>query len=187
MVLQITMIKPKKIFLLLSSLLVLFSACKEKEIEEKLPKDIPKIILEKLCLTETKSGKKLWTLNAERAGVYDEIIKVDIVTVRFFDENQVEFSVLNAPRGELNTETHNILVEDSVTVLTNDSTRLYTESLFWLNDSAKILTDAYVKIIKGDGTVIEGRGLRTDPHLSRIEIIGETKGASPIELPDIRE
>lgn len=173
--------------MILGLLCVFFNACEEKEIEEKLPKDIPKIILEKLCLTETKSGKKLWTLNAERAGVYDEIIRVDVVTVRFFDENESEFSVLNAPRGELNTKTHNILVEDSVEVFTEDSTKLYTQSLFWLNDSAKIMTDAYVKIIKGDGTVIEGRGLRTDPHLSRIEIIGDTKGASPIELPDIHD
>jgi LPS export ABC transporter protein LptC len=166
--------------------LMVFYAC-EKEVEERLPKDIPKITLEKLCLTETKNGSKLWTLNAARAGVYDEIIKVDEVTVRFFDEEEVEYSVLTAPRGELNTTTHNIFVEDSVAVLTSDSTKLYTESLFWLNDSARILTDAYVEIIKGDGTVIQGRGLRTDPRLSKIEIIGDAKGASPIELPDIRK
>ena len=166
--------------------LMVFYAC-EKEVEEKLPKDMPKITLEKLCLTETKSGSKLWTLNAARAGVYEEIIKVDEVTVHFYDEEGAEFSVLTAPRGELNTETHNIFVEDSVAVLTSDSTKLFTESLFWLNDSAKILTDAYVEIIKGDGTVIRGRGLRTDPRLSKIEIIGDAKGASPIELPDIRK
>jgi LPS export ABC transporter protein LptC len=166
---------------------LLFVACEEKEIEERLPKDMPKIVLEKLCLTETKSGQKLWTLNADRAGVYDEIIKADKVTVRFYDENEKESSVLNAPRGELNTRTHNIFVADSVVVITSDSTKLYTDSLFWLNDSAKILTDAYVRILKGDGTVIEGRGLRTDPRLTRIEIIGETKGISPIKLPDIRK
>jgi LPS export ABC transporter protein LptC len=165
----------------------LLSACEKKEIEERLPKDMPKIILEKLCLTETKSGQRLWTLNADRADVYDEIIKVDEVIVRFFDENEQEYSVLNAPRGELNTRTHNIFVEDSVYVVTSDSTRLFTESLFWLNDSARILTDAYVKILKRDGTIIEGKGLRTDPRLNRIEIIGETKGTSPILLPDIRK
>ncbi|UCD19409.1 MAG: LPS export ABC transporter periplasmic protein LptC [candidate division WOR-3 bacterium] len=169
------------------ALILLLAACEEKEIEERLPKDIPKIVLEKLCLTETKSGQKLWTLNADRAGVYDEIIKADSVTVLFYDELEKESSVLKAPRGELNTRTHNIFVTDSVVVITSDSTKLYTDSLFWLNDSAKILTDAYVKIYKGDGTVIEGRGLRTDPRLTRIEIIGETKGVSPIKIPDIRK
>ncbi|NIT51645.1 MAG: hypothetical protein GWO41_02555, partial [candidate division Zixibacteria bacterium] len=98
----------------------------EKEIEEKLPKDMPKIILEKLCLTETKSGRRLWTLNADRADVFDEIIKVDEVTVHFYDEDEIEYSVLSAPRGELNTRTHNIFVKDSVCVVTNDSTELFT-------------------------------------------------------------
>ena len=178
--------KSGKLSILVLMLSLALYAC-EKEVEERLPKDIPKITLEKLCLTETKSGRRLWTLSAARAGVYDEIIRVDEVEVRFYDEEEIEFSVLNAPRGELNTKTHNIFVEDSVVVITNDSTKLYTESLFWLNDSARILSDSYVMIIKGDGTVIEGRGLRTDPRLNRIEIIGETKGASPIVLPDIRE
>ena len=179
--------KRSYVLLIFMMVVALLLACEEKEIEEKLPKDMPKIILEKLCLTETKSGQKLWTLNADRADVYEEIIKVDEVTVRFYDESEDEYSVLTAPRGELNTRTHNIFVEDSVYVITNDSTQLRTVSLFWLNDSAKILTDAYVKILKRDGTVIEGRGLRTDPRLSRIEIIGETKGTSPILLPDIRK
>ena len=179
--------KRSYVLLIFMMVVALLLACEEKEIEEKLPKDMPKIILEKLCLTETKSGQKLWTLNADRADVYEEIIKVDEVTVRFYDESEDEYSVLTAPRGELNTRTHNIFVEDSVYVITNDSTQLRTVSLFWLNDSAKILTDAYVKILKRDGTVIEGKGLRTDPRLSRIEIIGETKGTSPILLPDIRK
>ena len=39
----------------------------------------------------------------------------------------------------------------------------------------------------GSVTVIRGRGLRTDPRLSKIEIIGDAKGASPIELPNIRK
>jgi len=179
--------KRSYVFFIFMMVVALLLACEEKEIEEKLPKDMPKIILEKLCLTETKSGQRLWTLNADRADVYDEIIKVDEVTVRFYDESENEYSVLTAPRGELNTRTHNIFVEDSVYVVTNDSTKLHTVSLFWLNDSAKILTDAYVRILKRDGTVIEGKGLRTDPRLSRIEIIGETKGTSPILLPDIRK
>lgn len=175
--------------LILPALAALFavSACEKKEIEEHLPKDAPRVVLEKLSLTETKSGHRSWVLTAERAGVYDEIIKADGVTVRFYDEEEKEFSVLNAPRGELNTRTHNILVADNVIVLTSDSTELRADSLFWINDSAKILTDSYVKIVKRDGTVIEGRGLKTDPRLSRIEVVGEVSGASPIVLPDIRK
>ncbi len=173
--------------ILVAACLMVLAACEEEDIEERLPKEMPKIALEKFNLTETRSGQKLWTLSADRANVYEEIIKADQVTVRFYDDNEDESSVLNALRGELNTRTHNIFVADSVVIITNDSTKLYTDSLFWLNDSGRILTDAHVVIRKGDGTVIEGNGLRTDPRLTRIEIVGETRGVSPVVLPDIRK
>lgn len=162
------------------------SACEEERVQERLDEDLPHITLEEFSLTETKSGKKLWILDARQAKVYDEIILVDSVRIKFFDKEEVEFSVLHAPGGILNRRTHNILVGDSVAVLTNDSTRLFTDSLFWLNDSQKIITNRHVKITKQDSIVIEGKGLRADPYLNKIEIIGETKGTSPIELPDIR-
>ncbi len=78
--------RPRAVFCFFLFIIVL-AGCEKKEIEERLPKDMPKIILEQLCLTETKTGQKLWTLNADRAGVYDEIIKVDEVTIRFYDED----------------------------------------------------------------------------------------------------
>ncbi len=163
-----------------------FSTCEQERIQDKSDEDLPHITLEEFSLTETKSGKKLWILDARQARVYDEIIHVDSVRIKFFDKEQVEFSVLYAPGGMLNRRSHNILVGDSVAVLTNDSTRLFTDSLFWLNDSQKIITNRHVKIIKQDSIIIEGKGLRADPYLNKIEIIGETKGTSPIELPDIR-
>lgn len=166
--------------------LFLLAGCQEDKLQDRLDDDQPKIIIDTFSLTETNKGKKVYTLDAVRARVYDEIIKVDSVEIRFYDKEEVEFSVLCAPAGILNTKTRNILVGDSVVVLTNDSTKLYTDSLFWQNDSQKILTDCPVTIMKQDGTVIEGRGLRADPYLEKIEILGDAKGVSPIELPDIR-
>jgi LPS export ABC transporter protein LptC len=165
----------------------LTNRCRDDKIDEALPQQLPTITLEKFCLTETKNGNKLWILNAEAAWIYEEIIEIDRVQIQFFDENQVEFSVLYAPAGQLNTKTHNILVGDSVVVITNDSTTLYTDSLFWQNNSGVILTNSPVQIVKHDGTIIEGRGLKTDPYLKKIEIIGTTEGVSPIELPDINK
>ena len=166
---------------------LLLSNCEEDKMEEVLPQQLPSITLEKFCLTETKNGKKMWMLDAETAKVYDELIKIDHVKIRFYDENQIEFSILHAPGGQLNMKTHNILVGDSVVVFTNDSTTLLTDSLFWQNDSQMILTNSPVKILKRDGTIIEGKGLKADPYLRKIEIIGTTEGVSPIELPDINK
>ena len=173
-------------------LLILFSyffisGCKEEKINEYLGDDPPKITIDEFALTETDNGKKIYKLNAEHARVYDEVIKVDSVNIVFYDKEEVEFSVLHAPGGILNTKTRNVLVGDSVEVFTSDSTKLYTDSLFWKNDSQRIITDCRVLIIKKDSTVIEGRGLRADPYLNKIEILGDAKGVSPIELPDIRK
>ena len=182
-----SMIDRSAVWVILSLGLLLLINCKEEEIQEKIDNNLPKITLENFSLTETQEGKKMWTLDAQYAKVYDEIIRVDSVKIRFYDKEQIEFSVLHAPGGMLNTKTHNVLVGDSVVVLTNDSTKLYTDSLFWQNDSQKILTDCRVRIIKQDSTVIEGQGLRADPYLKKIEILGTTQGISPIELPDINK
>lgn len=171
------------LFALLAGLLL---NCEEERLEEKIQPQLPRITLEKFSLTETKNGKKLWTLEASMANVYDEIISVDTVKIKFYDENEVEFSRLSGLCGQLNTQTHNILVKDSVALFTNDSTKLFTDSLFWQNDSQKILTNSYVRILKHDGTVIKGQGLKTAPDLKKIEILGDVKGESPIEFPKIR-
>lgn len=176
-----------RIFIAVTLAILLYEHCEEDKIEGALPQQIPAITLEKFCLTETKNGHKLWVLSAEAAWVYDEIIKIDAVKIKFYNEDHVEFSILYAPGGQLNTETHNILVGDSVYVVTDDSTKLFTDSLFWQNDSQRIVTNAAVKIMKQDGTVIEGTGLKTDPYLKKIEILGTTEGVSPIELPDINK
>ncbi len=167
-------------------LLLCITGCGHEDIAEKLAKELPKITLEQFSLTETENGKKLWILDAQHARVYNQIIIADSVRIRFYDEQEVEYSVLHAPGGVLNTETHNILVGDSVVVFTSDSSTLFTDSLFWYNDSQLIMTNQYVKIVKQDSTVIEGNGLRADPRLDKIEILGTTKGISPIELPSIQ-
>ncbi len=160
-------------------------SCEKVGSKEDQPQELPNIVLERFWRTETKNGRKMWILSARRAKVYDEVIYADSVQIRFFDDNEKEFSLLTAPGGIMNIKSRDILVGDSVTVLTNDSTKLFTDSLFWQNDSQKIMTDGYVKILKKNGSVIEGKGLRTDPYLRKIEIISETKGLAPIELPKI--
>jgi len=165
--------------------LTVYTACDHDDNKECLGEGIPRIILEQFSLTETRTGEKLWVLQAFHARVFDELIHVDSITIQFFNKEGIEFSIMRAPGGILNTRTHNVLVGDSVEVLTNDSIRLYTDSLFWMNDSELIVTNRPVTIIKADSTVIQGKGLRADPYLEKIEILGTTQGISPIELPDI--
>ncbi len=174
----------KKVFLIIITFFIL--NCEEKTIQQNIEKQLPRITLEKFTLTETRKGIKKWNLLAVSAYVYEEVINVDTVKIKFYNEAGNEYALLIGNGGQLNTRTHNIIVRDSVVLITDDSTHLYTDSLFWLNDSQRILTDARVKIIKKDSTVIEGNGLKTGPDLQKIEIIGDIKGSSPIQFPKIR-
>ncbi|MGB9720457.1 MAG: LPS export ABC transporter periplasmic protein LptC [bacterium] len=163
-----------------------FLCCEEETIQQNIEKHMPRITLENFTLTETNEGRKKWNLVAVSAYVYEEIINVDTVRIRFYNEEGKEYALLTGNAGQLNTKTHNILVRDSVVMITDDSTLLHTDSLFWSNDSQRILTDAPVKIIKKDSTVIQGNGLKTGPDLQKIEIIGDIKGTSPIKFPKIK-
>ncbi|MEO0205305.1 MAG: LPS export ABC transporter periplasmic protein LptC [candidate division WOR-3 bacterium] len=175
------MIKRFLIFALLYCL-----GCEEETIQQNVEKHLPRITLENFSLTETHEGRKKWNLVAISAYVYEEIINVDTVKIKFYNEEGKEYALLSGNAGQLNTKTHNILVRDNVIMITDDSTHLYTDSLFWQNDSQRILTNAPVKIIKKDSTVIQGNGLKTGPDLQKIEIIGDIKGISPIKFPRIK-
>ncbi|MCX7996014.1 MAG: LPS export ABC transporter periplasmic protein LptC [candidate division WOR-3 bacterium] len=171
---------------ILISILLLSIACEEETMKQTIEKHLPRITLEKFILTETDEGKKKWTLSAVTASVFEELIIVDTVQIKFFNAFGKEYAWLKGNKGELNTRTHNIIVRDSVVLITEDSTTLFTDSLFWNNGLQVIITDAHVKIVKKDSTVIEGNGLKTTPDLQKIEIIGDIKGASPITFPKIR-
>ncbi len=163
-----------------------FLSCEEETIKASIEQHLPRITLEKFTLTETREGKKNWNLLATSAYVYEEIIDVDNVSIRFYNDTGNEYALLTGKTGLLNTRTHNIVVRDSVVLVTEDSSILYTDSLFWHNDLQEILTDARVRIVKKDSTVIEGNGLKTAPDLQKVEIIGDIKGTSPITFPKIR-
>ncbi|HEX7318849.1 MAG TPA: LPS export ABC transporter periplasmic protein LptC [bacterium] len=177
---------PSPGMILIALMAMAVCTCEEEEFTESPVNQFPHITLMKFSLTETKNGKKLWVLDADEANVFDEFISVDTVTIRFFDEKPEAYAVLRSLSGTLNTKTRNIIVRDSVRLLTSDSTRLFTDSLFWKNDSQKIITNSYVRIVKQDSTTIEGNGLITTPDLKKIEVIGAITGTSPVEFPKIR-
>ncbi len=164
--------------------ILLLTACPPAKKEIPPGEDPPSTVIDDFNLIETNQARKMWVLRGSRAFVYQskEKIIVENLTVDFFNSKGERASNLKAPTGELSTRSRNMSARGGVVVLTQDSARLETDSLFWQNDSGRIVTRSRVLIERKDKTRIEGMGLVTDPELKKIEILGKITGESPVEI-----
>lgn len=139
----------------------------------------PSQVVEEFILHESASGERLYTLMADTAYVYDVEQRVDVVAPRvsFYVSGARVHAVLTADRGVVSTQSDDLVAHGHVLVVTEDSTRLWTDSLSWSNRTRLITTDAPVEIETPKGRVA-GTGLVSDAGLSKIEIQSEVKGSS---------
>ncbi|UCD63896.1 MAG: LPS export ABC transporter periplasmic protein LptC [Candidatus Zixiibacteriota bacterium] len=86
--------------------------------------------------------------------------------------------IIREDRGLLN-------IYGNVVVVTDDSTRLETEYLWWDSNTDRIKTDAFVRITRGDD-VITGWGLDADNRLKDFKILSQVSGtlSDPEKLQD---
>jgi LPS export ABC transporter protein LptC len=87
--------------------------------------------------------------------------------------------------GVIRENSGQLYIYGNVVVITEDQSKLETDSLYWDTRSDKIKTDAYVKITKGDD-VIAGWGMEADQRLNRIKILKQVTGTitDPKELTE---
>jgi len=140
-----------------------------------------KQVIKDFKMIETKLGKRSWQLMAASAYVYEHKIKVNDLTLLFFNGDGATTATIVAPKGFVYSKTHDMVATGGVEAVTNDSSFLKAESLFFQNDSTLIKTDSKVTITRADGTELTGKGLVTTPNLTKIEIGGEIKGTTPLE------
>lgn len=157
--------------------------CPTKEKTKEASGALPRQIVEGFRLTETKEGRLVYDLNAERAFVYSDSSRIDVAgpNVRFYDENQSLFSVLTADSGTVNTRTSDLIARRRVHVATRDSTVLDTDSLVWRNKEQVVMTDAPVRMRSRQGSV-SGTGLVSDAGLKRIEIRNSVQGTTDYDF-----
>lgn len=87
----------------------------------------------------------------------------DGLKVNFFYDDGTVASVLTALYGEVDDETGNIVVKDSVEFLNiKEEKKLETEVLYWLKKGDSIFTDQEVKITSPD-MILYGVGAWTTP------------------------
>jgi LPS export ABC transporter protein LptC len=157
-------------------------ACNDKPVCGPNP-ILPNQEIEAFTLHESSSGKRLYTLEAQKAYVYDPVERVDVTGLRvlFYDEAGVVNSTLVADEGSIYSRNEDLVARGHVVVRTSDSTRLETDSLAWSNARRLVQTDADLVIETPKGRVV-GKGLVSDAGLKKIDVLSPVKGTSDYDF-----
>ena len=89
--------------------------------------------------------------------------------LEFLDSNLNTTAFLEANYGEILREEGRMIARDSVILINFKNEELYTEELIWVQDSARVFTDKYVKIVRND-VVIHGKGFESKEDFSEYVI-----------------
>jgi len=160
----------------------MLTACDDKPVCGPNP-TLPNQVIEAFTLHESSSGKRLYTLESQKASVYDPAQRVDVIGVRvlFYDEVGGINSTLVADEGSIYSKNEDLVARGHVVVRTSDSTLLATDSLAWSNQRRLVRTDADLVIETPKGR-IEGKGLVSDAGLTKIDILSPVKGTSDYDF-----
>jgi LPS export ABC transporter protein LptC len=127
-------------------------------------------VLKDFQMQDILEGRKNMVVEAPEGRILDtqRIAEVDKPHVTFYKKSAVS-SVLDAPQGRIQMDTHEVLAWGGVTVVTPDSATLTTEHLRYDPKTQHLLTEDPVRIEKPDSITL-GKGLDAEPDLSHVRI-----------------
>jgi LPS export ABC transporter protein LptC len=132
--------------------------------------DLPDQEVSDFMVTETDAGKPEWTLHARSAAMFNarNVLVARGVRVDFFDDKGERSSTLTAREGEMHQVRRDMTARGNVVLQTTEGTRMSTESLRFLNQTQKIVSDDFVRVER-QGDVLTGYGFESDPDLKHFE------------------
>jgi LPS export ABC transporter protein LptC len=168
--------------LLLLSLMLLGSCANDTKVQPAvvptvIPEEEPSQVSFDAQMKFSNEGLPRATLSAGRIRVYDkrrQTVLDSSVRVDFFDREGKHSSVLTARWANINDQTKYMVAYDSVKIVSDSGTTVYTDSLTWNNETQQITSPANVKIVEKSGRVTTGRGFESDQSLSNYKILKTT-------------
>jgi LPS export ABC transporter protein LptC len=169
--------------ILILVLLAGFGCSKDESNAPALARDVPDQIIENSTIIFSEEGVKSATIFARYVAVYEklDLKKAKKLHVDFYARDGSQTSVLVADSGVIREGKQKVEALGNVVVTTQQGVKLTTESLRWDPQTAKIVTDDFVTITKGQD-VITGYGLEADQELKHFVIKEKVKGEIK-ELP----
>lgn len=132
-----------------------------EELIESLPRNVD-LSLEKINYTETREGKRHWTLVADSAAhtVANGITLIENIHMTFYDEDMGDV-ILTAENGEMKADSREVAVRGNVVVRNPQGYSLYTESLLYREAERMISTEEPVRMVS-EKMEVTGVGMRLD-------------------------
>jgi len=152
------------------------------------PEGMPDQILENSVIIFTVNGIKSTVVKAKYIEKYlaQDLTKATGLYVDFFDREGKHTTVLVADSGNIQEKKQLLSVHGEVVVTTDRGVKLETKTLRWDPNTAKIVTDDFVKITRGQD-VVTGQGMESDQELKNIKIkknvSGEVENITREEVP----
>ena len=164
-------------------LLAGFNCSKDESNAPALAEDVPDQVMENSTIIFSEEGVKSATIFAQYVAVYEklDLKKAKKLHVDFYAQDGTQTSVLLSDSGLIREGKQKVEALGNVVVTTQQGVKLTTESLRWDPQTAKIVTDDFVTITKGQD-VITGYGLEADQELKHFVIKKKVKGEIK-ELP----
>jgi LPS export ABC transporter protein LptC len=97
----------------------------------------------------------------------------DGIIVYFYNDSGKQTSVMTAKQGTVNEQTYDLEAIGDVLVVSDDSTKLRSERLFWDNRTHLIHTPEYV-YVTSPREKVQGRGFESDQRLRNYKIFKVT-------------
>jgi LPS export ABC transporter protein LptC len=95
------------------------------------------------------------------------------VKIEFFNEFEERTSVLTSLHGKIDDDTQDMYAIDSVVAVSDSGTTLFTDELVWENETKKIKSQKFVRIVSPD-EILEGYGFESDQDLENYTIFDIT-------------
>ncbi len=133
--------------------------------------EIPDEVIRSFVTSESDSGVTRWELTAPIANKFamrGQLI-MEQPTIKFFDRDGSLQTTLVSDFGQYEETSRNMLAYGNVLVTSHDGDVLETDSLLYVNELDKIVSDSPVKLTRGN-SVITGIGLECDHELSSVDI-----------------
>ena len=127
------------------------------------------LALEDLHYTQNENGKRLWTLDADKAEYLRDtkLAKLTTVKLLFYDRGKFGDVHLTADQGEMQQDSGQVDLVGHVVVTTGRGDRLKTDSLHYDDHTRRITTDDPVDVMTDQAT-LTGTGLQIDIDLERM-------------------